>query len=400
MSNSAYEHFGIAEIVNGIGYATRVGGSCPDESILKAMYAANQAYVEIDDLQAAAWALIAQATGAQAGIVTNGAAAGLTLAAAVCMTGNDPDLMERLPDVSGFQRYEIIYPNAGPFDYDHALRLSGARLVELDYTASDSLAQIEAAITPHTAAIGYNWLQVEEHPNIRALAALAHRHDLPLIVDGALSLPPITNLRYFIECGVDLVTFSGGKHIGGPQTSGILAGREDLIRSAWVQMVDMDVRVPTWSLRQWIAAGWIAHPPRHGIGRSMKVGKEAIIGLMMALERYAERDHDAEYAQWDAVIAAISDGLSGIAGLNLTRLPVAPNRQPFPVLRLFCDRETLGMTTQDLLNQLHDLRPRIMFAEDEDERGATIFPMCLRLDQVDYIVTSIRHIVLNRVTSP
>jgi D-glucosaminate-6-phosphate ammonia-lyase len=397
MTNQPYARFGIPEIVNAVGYATRVGGSCPHEEVLQAMAAANRAYVEIDDVQSAASKLIARSTGAEAGIVTCGAAAGLTLAAAACLAGNAPELMERLPDVSTFERYEIIYPHVGPYDYDHPLRAAGARLVHLDYQGDDALSRIEAAIGPRTAAIGYNWRQVVESPAIRDLAALAHRRHLPLIVDGAMSLPPVSNLRYFVACGADLATYSGGKHIGGPQASGILCGRQDLIRSAWVQMVDMDVRVPTWSLRAWIASGWITRAPRHGIGRSMKAGKEAIIGLMVALERYTARNHDAEYASWAALIAAITEGLQGIPGLHLTRLPVAPNGQPFPVLRLYCDRETLGLGTQDLINRLRELRPKVVLAEDEDERGATIFPMCLDASQAQYVVESIRQVLANRI---
>lgn len=394
MTSQPYAHFGIPRIVNAVGYATRVGGSCPREEVLQAMYAANQAYVEIDDVQAAASRRIAESTGAEAGIVTCGAAAGLTLAAAACLAGNNPDLMERLPDVSGFERDEIIYPYVGPFDYDHPLRVAGAKLVYVDYKSDDAMSRIEAAISPRTAAIGYNWRQVREAPAIRELAARAHNHRLPFLVDGAMSLPPVSNLRYFIECGADLVTFSGGKHIGGPQGSGILCGRQDLIRSAWVQMVDMDVRVPTWSLRAWVAEGWISRAPRHGIGRSMKVGKESIIGLMVALERYMSRDHDAEYASWDSIIASIEEGLEGIPGLSLTRLPGAPNGQPFPVLRLYCDRATLGISTQDLQNRLRELDPKIILSEDENEWGATIFPMCLDAAQAKYIVASIRLVVL------
>ncbi len=107
-----------------------------------------------------------------------------------------------------------------------------------------------------------------------------------MIVDAACALPPVENLTSFIRRGADLVAYSGGKHLGGPQASGILCGRKDLIRSAWVQMVDMDVREGTWSLQHWIANGWLSRPPRHGIGRSMKVSKESIVGVMAALQRY------------------------------------------------------------------------------------------------------------------
>jgi L-seryl-tRNA(Ser) seleniumtransferase len=133
----------------------------------------------------------------------------------------------------------------------------------------DALKQIELAITKKTPAIGCAWYHVEERPPIRQLVRLAHRYRLPLIVDAAMSLPPAENLTQFIRCGADLVVFSGGKHLAGPQASGILCGRRDLARSAWLQMVDMDVRVGTWSLRRWIEESWIARPPRHGIGRAI-----------------------------------------------------------------------------------------------------------------------------------
>src|SRR5262249_49666093 len=157
-------------------------------------------------------------------------------------------------------------------DYEHPLRASGAKLVEIDYAAADALKQIEKAITRKTAAIGYAWYHVDEKPSVKKLAALAHRHKLPLIVDAAMSLPPAENLTRFIRGGAALVVCGGGKHRGGPQASGFLWGRRDLIRSTWVQMVDMDVRAGTWSRRRWIEEGWIARPPRHGIGRSMKAG--------------------------------------------------------------------------------------------------------------------------------
>lgn len=388
MSARAYASLDVPEVVNGVGYATRVGGSCPDEPILRAMEEAGRAYVEIDDLQRAASNLISRCTGAEAGIVTCGAAAGVTLAAAACLAGADPDRMDQLPDVSGFPRDEIIYPKAGLYDYDHAVRVSGARMVAVDYGAADALARIEAAIRPRTAAIGYAWYHVSEKPPIRELARLAHRHELPLLVDGAMSLPPVENLKKLIADGADLVAFSGGKHLGGPQASGILCGRRDLVRSAWVQMVDMDVRPGTWSLREWVEEGWIPRPPRHGIGRSMKVGKEAIVGLLTALERYERRDHAAELETWKKSVHEIASGLASVPGLRVTPLFPGPSGQPFPVVRV----ESEGM--RDLLRGLKGLRPKIVLCEDEtDERRAYIYPMCLRPQDPGYIVASVRKLI-------
>ncbi len=320
MPPEIFEKLGVRPIINGVGYSTRVSGSCPHPDVIAAISAASAQYFEVDDLLTAASGLIAQCTETEAGLVTCGAGAALTLAAAACLAGNNPEIMDQLPDVSGCSRDEIIYPAPGPFDYDHAIRLSGAKLVLIDYRTTDALRQIEVAITPKTAAIGFVWLRVDERPDLTALAELAHRHGLPLIVDAACALPPMENLTNFSRCGADLVAYSGGKHLGGPQASGILCGRANLIRSAWVQMVDMDVRAGTWSLQHWIAEGWLSRPPRHGIGRSMKVSKESIVGVMAALSRYAERDPVAEYADWQAVIGRIYDALGNIPELGITRL--------------------------------------------------------------------------------
>jgi D-glucosaminate-6-phosphate ammonia-lyase len=392
-----YESFGVAEVVNCVGYATRVGGSCPRAEVLDAMRDAQSAYVEIDDLQAAASRLIAERTGAEGGVVTCGAAAGLTLAAAACLAGADPDVMDRLPDVSLLTRNEIIYPKAGPFDYEHGVRLSGARLIEIDYQVDNALAAIEAAITPRTAALGYAWYHTREKPDIAALAGLAQKHGLPLIVDAAMALPPVENLQSFIRRGASLVVFSGGKHLGGPQNSGILCGRRDLVRSAWVQMVDMDVRAGTWSLQHWVREGWISRPPRHGIGRSMKVGKDAIVGLMAALAAYPLRDHGAELATWRTSVETIARGLSRVAGLSVKSLESAPTGQPYSVVQIDVEPGSTGIDLKHLIERLRAIRPKIILCEDTKLRDrAYIYPMCLRADDPAYIIASITKILGTR----
>ncbi len=379
-----YDQFNVPTIINAVGYATRVAGSCPDVAVIEAMADASRAYVEIDDLEAAASRLIAHRTGAEAGLVTCGAAAALSLAAAACLCGNDPDRMDALPDTTGFDRDEIIYPVPGPYDYDHPIRLSGAKLITLDYNTDDALERIADAINPRTAAIGYVWLRTEERLAIDELARLAHSRGLPLIVDGAMSLPPRENLQRLINLGADLVAISGGKHIGGPQASGILAGRQDLIRSAWLQMVDMDVRRETWSLKKLIDEGWITRSPGHGIGRSMKVSKEQIVGLMTALQRYPDRDHDAELRTWQERIDTLLDGLQDVEVLRPRKLFPAPNGQPWPYLELHADPA--------LRRRLRDRR--IVLAESDcDANIAYISPTCLRDGDVAVIVQALREVL-------
>lgn len=385
-----YAKFGIEPVVNCVGYATRVSGSCPHPEVIAAMGEASARYVEIDDVLRKAGELITRCTGAESGIITAGAGAALTVAAAACLAGNDPEIMDQLPDVSKCTRTEIIYPEPGAFDYDHAIRASGAKLVTVDYKASDALKRIEGAINERTAALGTVWHGVDEKPPVEDLAALAHRHGLPLIVDGAYSLPPVENLTSFIRRGADLVAFSGGKHIGGPQASGILCGGRDLIRSAWVQMVDMDVREGTWSLEGWVKEGWIPRPPRHGIGRSMKVSKESMLGLMTALERYAKRDHAAESAGWQVAMGRIHQGLKDLPQLKWTLLKQAPTGQPHPLLMI----ESGEMKVRELILGLRSLKRKILTAEDEvSPERAYLAAHCLQPGDVEYIVDSIQGIV-------
>jgi L-seryl-tRNA(Ser) seleniumtransferase len=393
MQSSIYEHFGVRPIVNAVGYATRVSGSCPHPEVIAAMAAASAQYVEIDDLLAAASTLISHCTSAEAGIITCGAGAALTLAAAACLAGNNPDIMDQLPDVSNCPRSEIIYPNAGPFDYDHAIRLSGAKLVSLDYRAPDALEQIERAINPKTAAIGYVWYGVEQHPDLKSLVELAHRRNLPVIMDGAFSMPPVENLTAHSRYGIDLIAYSGGKHLGGPQASGLLCGRADLIRSAWVQMVDMDVRTGTWSLQDWVEKGWISRSPRHGVGRQMKVSKEAMVGLMTALERYSKRDHSAEHALWKKTIDNIYEGIGGLPILKVTRLAQAKNGQPYPLLQIESASQFSGISVRELMHSLRALPRKIILAEDEQSPDlAYLYPSCLQPGDAEYIVSAFRQI--------
>lgn len=389
-----FTQLGIRPIINGVGYATRVTGSCPHPDIVRAMAATSSAYFELDDLLITASELIAKMTGAQSGIVTCGAGAALSLAAAACLAGNNPELMDQLPDTSNCPRNEIIYPLPGPFDYDHAIRISGAKLVFIDYHAPDALRKIEQAINTRTAAIGYVWVEVAERPSITALAELAHRHNLPFIVDAACALPPIDNLHKFSSDGADLVAYSGGKHLGGPQASGILCGRTDLIRSAWVQMVDMDVRKGTWSLQHWVDQGWIVRSPRHGIGRSMKVSKEAIVGLMTALHRYTIRDHAAEHATWSSSIDKIYSGLQNLTALKTSWHSHGLNGQPYPNLRI---ESGPGISVRELLLALRNRPKRILLAEDEKSPDcAVLYPPCLQSGDAEEIVAAIHQIVFDQ----
>jgi len=315
MAKDIYASLGVKRRINAAGTLTRLGGALMDEEIVAAMAAAARASVDIGELQAAASRIISRVTGAEAGLVTTGAAAGLTLAAAAAMTRWDLARMAALPQAEGFPN-EILLPRTHRTGYAQALRAAGARLVDLGHNDRGTGAgvrgleawEIEAAITPRTAAFGFS-ANPSNRDDLRTVVRVCRRRDIPVIVDAAAQLPPKSNLKAFVALGADLVVFSGGKAIGGPQASGILAGRRDLIGAALVQQLDMDVPPATWTPPGLISVRKMKGIPHHGLGRGFKVGKEEIAGLLVALQRFA-RSGDAS-PELEKRLKAISKGLNG-----------------------------------------------------------------------------------------
>jgi L-seryl-tRNA(Ser) seleniumtransferase len=188
-----------------------------------------------------------------------------------------------------------------------------------------------------------------------------------VIVDAAAELPPRANLRRFTAEGADLVAFSGGKAIGGPQASGILAGRADLIASVALQHQDMDVRAETWSKRAMIASDQLRGVPHQGFGRSMKVGREEIVGLVTALRRYVAGSDDADRAHWSGLLDIVARHLDGLAGVAVCQ--VDNRNRPVPLLRIELDEAALGLTAYDAVNRLLTGDPAIAVAESYAEFG-------------------------------
>jgi L-seryl-tRNA(Ser) seleniumtransferase len=330
-----YEDFGVRPIVNAAGTLTRYGGSRMAPEVLAAMAEAAAAFVAIDELQEAAGLVIAHITGAEAGYVVAGAAAGLALATAACVAGMDVAAMDRLPDTAGLKD-EVVVQRGHRNAYDHAIRSVGARFVEagyLGYPGAGGTAawQLDAAISERTAAVACPILDTPGTLSLAEVCAIAHARGAPVIVDAAAELPPRANLRRFVADGADLVVFSGGKAIGGPQASGVLAGRADLVASVALQHQDMDVRPGTWSRRGWIAEGRLRGAPHQGFGRAMKVGREEIAGLVVALRRFAAGSDEADLARWQARLDPIEAALGGIPGIAVSR---HVGRKPVPTLRI------------------------------------------------------------------
>jgi L-seryl-tRNA(Ser) seleniumtransferase len=291
-----YRRLGVRPVIHAAGTTTRYGGSILRPEALDAMREAAQALVNLDELNEAAGAAIARMLGAEAAFVTAGASSGLVLQAAACIAGDDPAKITRLPDTRGM-RNEIVIQRAHRFAYDQAYRVAGGTLVEIGLARRTQPFELEEAITDRTAAVAYLVSPFTSPPGILSLEqvlAIAHPRGVPVIVDAASMLPPRENLTTFLRRGADLVSFSGGKGIRGPQSTGILAGRRDLVRAAALNA-----------------------SPNQALGRAAKTSKEEIAGLVTALELFMAEDEKAEMKRYTDLCATIVDRLADIPGLRV-----------------------------------------------------------------------------------
>lgn len=390
---SIYDQFGIKKVINGRSYSTKVGGCLMAPEVLQAMQEAAKCFVRIEDLQEAASRVIAEATGAEAGMVTSGASAALTLAGAACLAGLNASKMNALPDVPG-EKNQIVVQRLHRNDYDRALRVAGADIVEVGYNYITFPYELESALTDRTAAVFFLTGMGERGLPLTTVAEIAHRRNVPVIVDAAAELPPRENLRHFISQGADLVAFSGGKHIQGPQSTGILCGKKGLILSASLQQQDMDVFPETWPYRHLVAHGLIEGPPHHGLGRGFKAAKEEIIGLLTALQLYLNRDLENELQTWSTRIQIIVKGLAGQPGIEASFVYPGGGGRPVPEAHIQVDQEMTGITAWEIINELQNGDPIIAVYESFAASGLlVVLPETLREGEPEIVVQRLKQIL-------
>jgi D-glucosaminate-6-phosphate ammonia-lyase len=389
------ERIGVQPVINACGPVTRLGGGLMHPDVAAAMIEASRVCLDMASLQAAACRVIVRVTGAAAGIVTTGASASILLGAAACLAGLDPGRMNRLPDVSDGRRDFIVVRSQRNM-YDRALTVAGGRIVEIgvpDRFSGPGVRDAEAweiddAIGPNTAGI-YYLAQAQSVPRLAEVADIAHKHGIPVLVDAAAQLPPVDNLRRYLADGIDLVAFSGGKAIGGPQASGILCGRADLVSSALIQMLDMDVLPDIWSAPpEFGPLAQLRGLPHHGIGRSCKAGKEEIVGLLAALERFVAEDPATRRAGWISSLRMIIDVAGTLHGMTLTLLDDAA-RYPVPMLRVVLPGGP--PEAAQLARRLREGKPSIQCQTGQIPNGALLFsPVSLAPDHPAQIGARLR----------
>ncbi|MEK7405658.1 MAG: DegT/DnrJ/EryC1/StrS family aminotransferase [Acidobacteriota bacterium] len=271
-----YKSIGVRPIVNCKGTFTIISGSLTLPEVKRAMDDASRHYVHLDELMEAVGKRLAELTGAEWGIVTAGCAAALTHATAACIAGSDPEKLQRLPDLRGLKS-EVIAPRYSRNVYDHAIRMLGVKIVDVE-----NKEQLEGAINPRTAMIMVLAGSGDRGPlGLDVIAAIASPKGVPILVDAAAERLTIPNVH--LQRGATMVAYSGGKCIRGPQCAGLLLGPKPLLQAAFINSA-----------------------PHHAFGRSMKVGKEEIVGMLAAVEMWVKRDHDAEWKQWENWLASIS----------------------------------------------------------------------------------------------
>ena len=337
-----YERIGVRPVINCKGTYTIISGSQTLPEVKRAMDEASRHYVHLDELMDAVGRRLAELTRAPWGIVTAGCAAALTHATAACIAGADPEKMQRLSDVAGLKN-EVVIPRPSRNVYDHAVRMTGVKVVTPE-TREDFL----AALRPSTAMIMLLGETLPRHPmKLEEMAEAARRHRVPIIVDAAaerLTIPDV-----YLTKGADMVAYSGGKCLRGPQCAGLLLGRKDIVRAAWINSA-----------------------PHHAFGRSMKVGKEEIMGMLAAVEAWVARDHDAEWKQWEGWLATIRESVTRVPGVRTESLmPQGPSNYA-PQLRISWEPAKLGATGFEIADALLGGTPRIVVAAAES--SVTVMP--------------------------
>ncbi len=365
-----YDELGVTKVINGAATLTRFGGSLMPPEVLAAMAEAAQQFVDIDELQQKVGERIAAWTHNEAAYVSCGAAAGMVLSTAACIAGLDPDKRARLPYTDGMKN-EIIIHKCWRVGYDFAIRQAGGKLVEIGDEHSATTDDMERAINEKTAAIFYfyNVSQMGGHVPLEQGIAIAKRHGIPLIVDAAAQIPPVENLWRFTQMGADLALFSGGKGLCGPQSSGLILGRKDLIEACALNAC-----------------------PRALIGRPMKVGKEELVGLMAAVRWYLDLDHAALMQSYEDQVQAVINAFTDHPHTTARRSFPSEAGQPMPRAEIILDETAIGVTRDEVLRQLRGGAPSIVLAE-AGKNGIFVNPQTLRPGEVQIIIARIKQIL-------
>ncbi len=330
-SRDLIAELGVRSFINAAGTFTALTGSLMRPEVVQAMQIAARKYVRLEDLQDAVGKKLAQLLDCEAAMVTAGCASAMSLATAACVAGADRRRIRQLPDTSGMKN-EVIVQRSHRVNYDHAIRNAGVRMIEVE-----SQDQLERAINERTAMLFFlNLADRQGKVHHAEFVAIAKKHKIPTLIDAAADLPPVENLWRFTKMGFDLVGFSGGKGLRGPQSSGLLLGRADLIQAAKLN----------------------GSPNGDSLCRSNKVNKEEIIGLLVAVESFLKEDHAATWKEWENRCHKISQALAGLQDVR-TEIVVPPIANAVPHLHVSWDYKARKLNVAAMVQKLRAGEPSI-----------------------------------------
>ena len=336
-SGNVYEELGVTTVINGQGTMTVLGGSLMRPEVEAAMALASQHFCSIPELEVAAGKRIAEMLKLPpdyTGLVTSGAAAAMQSGLAGILTGDNQQFIQQLPDLIGMKS-EVIIQKSHRNGFDHQLRSTGVKLIEIE-----TREELRRAVNPKTAMMHFsNFLNAAGQIKVDEWVKLGKEYKIPCFNDAAADTPPVSHLWDYAHMGYDLIAFSGGKAIRGPQCAGLLIGRKDLIAYALLNN----------------------SPHEDTLGRSQKVGKEEIIGMIKALESYLKEDHDALTKEWWRRLDSISAEITKVSGVHTTfSVPEVANHVPHMEVRW--DPRHVSLTPQDAANELRSGKPAIVMA--------------------------------------
>jgi L-seryl-tRNA(Ser) seleniumtransferase len=333
-----YDYLNVRHVLNAAAAFTLVGGSLMPDEVVDAMRSASQAYVDMHEYHAAAGAHLAKLTNNEAAYITSGCAAALVLATLGAITKGDPRMIVRMPEARGLAT-EVVMHTVHRCPYDPAAQLAGGKIVQFGNAYQTFDWELEAAITEHTALV--LWVDGTDLGHgaldLPTTVRIAHERGVPVLVDAAAQLPPHTNLwHYTRDLGADAAIFSGGKHLRGPQASGLMVGTEEFI-----------------------AAARANGAPYQRLARALKAGKEDMAGLVRAVELFLARDHEAASREWEQTVSGWVETLSKVPGLTAVREFPNEAGQPIPRARVTVDHNVVGCTGEEMVARLWDRDPRV-----------------------------------------
>jgi uncharacterized pyridoxal phosphate-dependent enzyme len=368
-----YGELGVRRVINASATLTRLGGSLMPEVAIQAMIEAADAFVDIEELQRRVGERIAGLTHNEACYVSCGAAAGITIATAACITGGDPALIARLPYIGDVDcKNEVVVHRAHRNGYDHAARQTGARLVEIGMAHTTQSWELEAAIGPRTACVLYFAGAHYERGSLPLprVIEIAHARGVPVLVDAAAQIPPISNLwHYTRDLGADIAIFSGGKGLRGPQSSGLVLGKREIVEACRVN-----------------------GSPTHSVGRPMKVGKEEMMGLLAAVEWSLKLDEPAVIAGYEGTVRRWLEGLAGIPGVAAERGYPSEAGQPHARTIVHIG-PPCPLTRDEVVAALWDQDPRIAVAAVGDDAIA-LNPQTLEPGEDELVLEAVKRVLV------